>query len=125
MSNGGQEQQIDFTVDRKNLYREESITDLKVASIRRLIPITVDGSRDTSRGAVFVAHTQLMSPEGPLPLQARLKATSLDEAIAEFPGAMEQALADMVQHLKKMREQQQQQPPPRRDAGSRIIVPGR
>ena len=32
-------QGIDFTVDQSNLYREEGITDLKVASIRRLIPI--------------------------------------------------------------------------------------
>ena len=37
MSNGEQGQKIDFTVDKNNLYREESITDIKVASIRRLI----------------------------------------------------------------------------------------
>ena len=29
-------EQIDFKVDRDNLYREESITDLKVASIRHV-----------------------------------------------------------------------------------------
>ncbi|MBW1694849.1 MAG: cytoplasmic protein, partial [Deltaproteobacteria bacterium] len=32
------QQQIDFTVSRDNLYREESFTDIKVAAIRRLVP---------------------------------------------------------------------------------------
>ena len=31
-------------VDRDNLYREEVVTDLKVATIRKLVPIRPDGS---------------------------------------------------------------------------------
>ena len=65
MTNTANEQQIDFNVDRDNLYREEGITDLKTASIRRLIPIKADGSTDASRTAIFVGSTQLMTPEGP------------------------------------------------------------
>ena len=38
MNGEGQEQTIDFTIDKTNLHREESITDLKVGSIRRLVP---------------------------------------------------------------------------------------
>ncbi|WP_246804026.1 hypothetical protein [Desulfosarcina cetonica] len=57
-------QQIDFTVDANNLYREEAITDLKVASIRRMIPITADGKDDSSRSPVFFGHTQVMTPQG-------------------------------------------------------------
>ena len=121
MSDGEQGQQIDFTVDMNNLYREESITDLKVASIRRLMPIKADGTEDASRTPVFMAHTQLMSPEGPVPLQSALKAGSIEEAIDEFPGAMQQALGEVVKQLKKMREQQ----PTRQNEDSRIIVPGR
>ena len=45
MTNG----QIDFTVDKKNLYREENIIDLKSASIRCLTPIKQDGTIDDSR----------------------------------------------------------------------------
>ena len=119
MSNGEQGQQIDFTVDKNNLYREESITDLKVASIRRLIPINADGTEDAGRTPVFMAQTQLMSQEGPVPLQSALKAGSIEEAIEAFPGAMQQALDEMVEHLKKMREQQQR----RQNEDSRIIVP--
>ena len=111
-------QQIDFKVDMDNLYREEAITDLKVASIRRLIPIKADGSEDTARSPIFVGSTQLMTPEGPLPLQARLNANNMDEAFAEFPGAMQQALNEMIQQMEAMRQQQQKDE-------SRIIVPGR
>lgn len=121
MSDTEHGQQIDFTVDRNNLYREESITDLKVASIRRLVPINADGTEDASRPPVFMAQTQLMSPEGPVPLQSNLKAGSIDEAIDEFPGAMQQALGEVVEQLKKMREQQARN----QNNDSRIIVPGR
>ena len=33
-------------VDKSNLYKEESFTDLKVATIRRLSPVKHDGSPD-------------------------------------------------------------------------------
>lgn len=109
---------IDFTVDKNNLYREESITDLKVASIRKLVPVKTDGSEDTTRSPIFVGHTQLMTPEGPLPLQAKLQANTLEEAMAEFPNAMQAALAEMVEEVRKMQQQQAKNE-------SRIIVPGR
>ncbi len=121
MSNGEQGQKIDFTVDKDNLYREESITDIKVASIRRLIPIKEDGTKDSSRTPIFMAQTQLMSPEGPVPLQSALKAGSIEEAIDEFPGAMQIALDEMVERLKKVREEQMRQ----KNEKSNIIVPGR
>lgn len=114
-------QHIDFTVDKNNLYREESITDLKVASIRRLIPIKEDGSEDTSRSTIFFGHTQLMTPEGPLPVQSRLMANNLAEAYAAFPDAMQKALDEIVERLQEMERQQKA----RQKDDSRIIVPGR
>lgn len=121
MSNGGGPQDIDFTVDKKSLYREESITDLKVASIRRLVPINLDGTEDKSRTTIFIGQTQLMSPDGPLPIQAKLTANSFEEAVAEFPNAMKKSLAEVIEKLKQMQQQQQQQ----KQDDSRIIVPGR
>jgi len=112
---------IDFTVDKDNLYREESITDLKVASIRRMVPVQADGSDDPGRSPIFVGSTQLMTPEGPLPLQARLPANNLAEAFEAFPAAMRKALDEVVVQLQQMRQQQATQ---QRD-DSRIIVPGR
>jgi hypothetical protein len=121
MTEFGRSDQIDFTVDKSQLYREESFTDLKVASIRRMIPVKADGADDTSRSPMFFGHTQLMSPEGPLPIQARLTANNLEEAIAAFPAAMEQALGQVVQQIKAMQEQNKT----RQQNDSRIIVPGR
>jgi hypothetical protein len=118
--NGNQKMQgIDFTVDRNNLYREESITDLKAASIRRLVPIHIDGTEDAQRTPIFIGHTQLMTPEGPLPIQAPLKAGTIDAAMDEFPQAMEAALAQVIERIKKIHTQQKQK------NDSRIIVPGR
>jgi hypothetical protein len=116
---------IDFKVDQQNLYREEAITDMKVASIRRLMPIKADGSEDTSRSPIFVGSTQLMTPEGPLPLQTRLPANTLKEAFEAFPDAMQQALTDMLRRLEQLQQQQQQQQQNQKREGSRIIIPGR
>ena len=60
--------EIDLKLDGNNLYREESFTDLKVGAIRKLTPVTIDGSLDESRDPIFMAHTQLMSPDGPIPV---------------------------------------------------------
>ncbi len=116
------ENQIDFTVDKANLYREESITDLKVASIRRLIPLNPDGTTDESRKKIFVGHTQLMSPQGPVPLHAPLEANTLEEAMGKFPEAMQHAMAEMVENIKKM---QQEQEAAKQKTNSNIIMPGR
>ena len=115
-------QDIDFTVDVNNLYREEAITDLKVASIRRLVPVRPDGSEDPGRTPIFVGSTQLMTPEGPLPVQARLAANTLQEAFNAFPEAMQNELSQMVKRLQEMQRDQENQ---KRREDSRIIVPGR
>lgn len=125
MPNGAEGQNIDFTVNRDNLYREESVTDLKVASIRKMIPIKPDGSDDPQRSEVFFGSTQLMTPEGPLPLQSELSATTLEEAMNEFPSAMQKALEQTIDRLKQMQQQQGQgqgqgQP---QGGGSRIYTP--
>ena len=121
MTDANRNEKIDFSVDRNNLYREESITDLKVASIRRLVPIKADGSDDPSRTPIFYGNTQLMTPEGPLPLQAQLMANNLTEAFAEFPNAMQTALSDMIEKIQEMQQEQKRQ----KQNQSRIIVPGR
>ncbi len=115
------QQQFDFSVDKNNLYREETITDAKVASIRKMIPIKADGSDDTSRSVIFVGHTQLMSPQGPIPLQAQLEAQTMEEAMEAFPKAMEKTLDEVVEQFQKMQREEQM----KEKNDSRIIVPGR
>ena len=114
-----QEEQISFEVDGKNLYREESLTDLRVAVIRKLIPVTPDGLEDKTRKPLFFGHSQVMSPEGPIPLQAQLDADNMEDAMKEFPRAMSQAMDEMIDHIRMLQKEQQQQ------QESRIITPGR
>ena len=50
MSSPIQKPLSEVEVDRDHLYREESFTDLKVATIRRLVPIKPDGSENPHLG---------------------------------------------------------------------------
>jgi hypothetical protein len=101
-------------VDKSNLYREESFTDLKVATIRRLSPIKEDGSPDSSRPTLFTGETTLMSDRGPLPIQAPIEAKDLNEAMDRFPEAVQAAVERLIEQAKEMQRQQM----------SRIEVPG-
>ena len=101
-------------VDQQNLYREESITDLRVATIRRLIPINADGTDDRSRPTQYIGSTQIISQMGPLPISAPIEAASLREAIEKFPQAIKDAVDQMVEEAKEYRRQE----------SSRIVVPG-
>ena len=101
-------------VDQDNLYREESITDLRVATIRRLIPINADGTDDSSRPTQYIGSTQIISQMGPLPISAPIEAVSLQEAIEKFPQAVKDAVDQMVEEAKEYRRQE----------SSRIVVPG-
>jgi hypothetical protein len=103
----------EIEVDTEHLYREEIITDLRVASIRRLSPIKVDGSPDPSRETIYTGQTQLMSQMGPVPVSCRIEATSLEDATAKFPEAMKEAIERLIAEAREMQ---------RREA-SRIVVP--
>lgn len=104
---------IELQVKQNNLYLEESFTDLDMASIRRLTPVKPNGIKDKSRKPIFVGHTQLMTPQGALPIQGRLEANNLKEAMENFPEAMKISIEKMLENLKKMQQKEE----------SRIIVP--
>lgn len=104
----------DIQVDTSNLYREEIYTDLRVASIRKMVPIHPDGSEDNSREPLYTGQTTLMSAAGPVPVQCPLDATSLEEAAAKFPEAVREAVERMVEEAREIQ---------RREA-SRIVTPG-
>jgi hypothetical protein len=111
-----QKKSFDFTVDKANLYREESFTDLKVASIRRLTPIKPDGSEDKTRKTLYAGQTNLLTPEGAVPIKNAIQAKELQQAIKKFPEAMQEALDRMVEEMEKRNK---------KEVGPRIIVPGR
>jgi hypothetical protein len=113
VTNDGHQTAPNFAVDSKRLYREEGFTDLKTATIRKLTPVGADGVIDNSRNPIFMGFTQLMSPKGPVPLQCMLKASSLEEAIEQFPGAMKQTLEKVLEKASQAQRNQE----------SRIVVP--
>ncbi len=116
---------IDFSIDRSNLYKEESFTDLKVGNIRRLIPVKPDGSEDKTRNTIFVGQTNLMTPNGPLPIQGVIRAKELQQAVKRFPEAMEDAVERMMEEAQKMKDQQGSEIITKQKEDSRIIIPGR
>jgi len=101
MPSEDRQNKIDFTVDQTNLYREDSVTDIKVAAIRRLTPIKSDGSDDDGRDPIFMGQTQLMSPSGPILLQSLLEARTLEEAMEKFPAAMQTEMEKAVAEAEK------------------------
>ncbi|MBW2433075.1 MAG: cytoplasmic protein [Deltaproteobacteria bacterium] len=117
-----QPQTTELKLDRGNLYKEETFSDLKIGMVKRMTPVKSDGSVDKTRKAVFVAHTSLMTPGGPLPLQAVIQAKDLQQAIKKFPDAMKSAMDRLAEEAKKYQEQQANRI---EKPDSRIIVPGR
>ena len=101
MPNHDEKTKINLNVDRNNLYREDSVTDIKVAAIRRLTPIKADGSDDDSRDSIFMGQTQLMSPSGPVLLQSLLEAKTLEEAMNNFPFAMQKEVDKAMAQAEK------------------------
>ena len=104
----------EINVDSANLYREEIYTDLRVATIRRLVPVLADGSPDPARTPLFTGQTHLMSQAGPLPVECAIEAANLEEALEKFPEEIGHAVERL---LEEAREYQRQE-------ASRIIVPG-
>lgn len=104
----------DLAVDTANLYREDSITDLRMATIRRLTPIRLDGSDDPSRPIMYIGDTTLGTQLGPLPIQFAIDATSLQEACAKFPEGVRKAVEQLNDRAREMA----------REEASRIVVPG-
>ena len=104
----------DIRLDPDALYREETFTDLRTGSLRRMVPVTREGRDDPSRPAVYEGHASLMTQRGPLPLQFHIEASSLEEALAKFPEAARQALTETLEHIRQLQ----------REAQSSIVVPG-
>ncbi len=103
----------DIEIDGANLYREDIFTDRRAGTIRRLLPVLPDGSADPARTVLYSGQTQLLTPNGVLPLGFEIEARSLEEAIQKFPGAVREALEQAIDEARELR----------RESASRIVVP--
>jgi len=95
------------------LYREETFTDQRVGTVRRMSPVKPDGSDDPSRPFIFIGQATVMTPMGSLPLSFELPAQTLAEAVSLFGPAAQQAIEEAARELQEMRRQ----------ASSSIVIP--
>jgi len=105
----------EINMDATALTREETYTDSKVGTIRKMIPVGLDGETDNSRPVQFVGSTQIMTPGGAMPLSFEIEADSLEGAVAGFGDAARVAVERTMEELREMQRQQ----------ASQIVVPGR
>lgn len=103
----------DIEFDGASLYREDIFTDRRAGTIRRLQPVLPDGSADPARTVLYSGQTQLLTPNGVLPLGFEIEAGSLEEAIGKFPEAVREALEQAIDEAREYR----------RESASRIVVP--
>ncbi|NPU84276.1 MAG: hypothetical protein HPY65_07285 [Syntrophaceae bacterium] len=100
-------------VNQQNLYREETFSDLQVAVIRQLTPVKPNGEPDKTRKILFAGQTQIMTPQGPLPIQFPIDAKNLQQALDLFPEAMEAYVENLMAQAREMQRRE----------SSRLIVP--
>jgi hypothetical protein len=103
----------EIKLDPAALYLEEVFTDRRIGTIRRLTPVTSDGSPDPSRKVGYLGETQVMSSVGALPIAFEIEAASLGEAAQKFGPAAREAIERTMRDLQELR----------RRAASSIVVP--
>jgi hypothetical protein len=94
------------SMDSAQIYREETFTDRKVGTIRRLTPVSAAGAADSTRPVLFVGQAQVMTPMGAVPISFEIEALTLDVAIEKFGAAAEQAVQQTMQELQELRREQ-------------------
>ena len=92
----------DAKMDADALYREDVITDRKMGTLRRMIPVKRDGSDDTARPTLYVGEAQIMTNAGPLPINFEVEAKNLTEAVEKFGGAAKEPIfgLEMIEELR-------------------------
>jgi hypothetical protein len=103
----------ELKLDPDKLYLEEVLTDRRIGTLRRLTPVTRDGSPDATRAVAYVGETQILTPAGSIPIAFEIEAESLGEAAERFAALAKEAIDRTVRELQELRRQ----------ASSSIVVP--
>ena len=82
-------------IDANASYRVEEYTDDKAGAILRMVPITDEGVQDPLRTERFTGKTFLGTANGPAEVRFPLEASSLKEAFALWPAALQHVLDEM------------------------------
>jgi len=106
-------EQNEIKLDPAALYLEEVFTDRRIGTIRRMTPVTKDGTKDAARAILYTGETQVLTPAGALPIAFEIGAGSLEEAAEKFGALAREAIERTVKELQEMRRQ----------AASSIVIP--
>jgi hypothetical protein len=100
-------------MDPSTLYLEEVFTDRRVGTIRRLTPVTPEGTTDLTKEILYIGETQVMSNVGALPIAFEIEAKSVGDAASQFGPLAKEAIDRTMRELQELRRQQ----------SSSIVVP--
>jgi hypothetical protein len=100
-------------MDASTIYHEETFTDRRVGTIKRMTPVSSNGAPDAARPVLYVGQAQIMTPMGALPLSFEIEADTLDAAIGKFGPAAEMAVQQTMRELQEMR----------RESASSLVIP--
>ncbi|HUL93922.1 MAG TPA: hypothetical protein VLV56_16405 [Burkholderiales bacterium] len=103
----------ELKLDPDKLYLEEVLTDRRIGTLRRLSPVTRNGTPDATRAVTYVGETQILTPAGSIPIAFEIEAASLGEAAEKFGALAKEAIDRTVRELQELRRQ----------ASSSIVVP--
>lgn len=103
----------ELSMDPAALYREETYTDRRAGTIRRLTPVLADGSDDPARDVLYIGQAQILTPMGAMPIAFEIAAGSLGEAAEKFGDAASVAVERTAREIEELR----------REAASQIVIP--
>ena len=108
------ERGADPNIDPATLFLEEVFTDRRVGTIRRLTPVTAEGTPDGTRTVQYIGETQVMSNVGALPIVFEIEASNVGDAASKFGDLAKVAIEQTMKELQEMRRQSQ----------SGLVIPG-
>lgn len=79
------------------LFLEETFTDQRTGTIRRMTPVDQTGAPRPDADATYIGNAQMMTPAGALPLNFLIEASSLGEAATKFSAGAQQAAEETVE----------------------------
>jgi hypothetical protein len=101
-------------IDPAGLFLEEVFTDRRIGTIRRLTPVTPEGTPDASRPVTHIGETQVMSNVGAIPIVFEIEAATVGEAATKFGALAKEAIERTMREIQEMRRQQ----------SSSLVIPG-
>ncbi len=81
-----------FTFKSDELYSQSIVTDFKIGEICINTPMNIYGGQDYNRQTIFLGRTNLNINGNNVPIQFKIEAADLQEALIKFPEGVKAAV---------------------------------